>query len=64
MLDIKNHAWFKIVDWQAIHNRKSAAPFTPKIKSPTDTSHFDQFTQIPNLHVADTDKYAEEFMEF
>lgn len=64
VVDIKNHAWFKVIDWQAIHNRKAISPFVPKIKGPTDTSNFDKFDSVPSLKIAETNKFSEEFADF
>eukprot|EP01132_Coremiostelium_polycephalum_P004240 gene4240-5308_t len=38
---IKQHPFFRGINWENIRNQKS--PFIPELKSPTDTSHFDEF---------------------
>jgi len=42
--EIKDHSFFADVDWE--HIRKQTPPFVPKISSPTDTSHFDEFDPL------------------
>ena len=42
-LDVRNHPWFKNIDWKALLEKKIPAPFIPKIKSATDDSNFQEF---------------------
>ncbi|KAM9989288.1 hypothetical protein ACTFIY_005342 [Dictyostelium cf. discoideum] len=44
--EIKLHPFFKGVNWDNIRNQ--SAPFIPELKSPTDTSNFDIYEEIPN----------------
>ncbi|KAF3939018.1 Phototropin-2 [Dactylella cylindrospora] len=47
-LELKEHAFFSDVDWEALKQKKSIPPFKPKLKSETDTSNFDtEFTDAP-----------------
>ena len=39
--DIVSHPWFSRVDFNAFLSRKVKAPWTPKIRSGVDVSHFD-----------------------
>lgn len=39
--DIKRHPFFASIDWNAILNKKIKPPFTPKIRSETDTRYID-----------------------
>lgn len=41
--DIKNHAWFKGVNWTACQERKMTSPYKPSVKSADDTSCFDKY---------------------
>lgn len=42
---IKDHPFFKTIDWDAILEKKIKPPFTPKMKSPGDTRYIDpEFT--------------------
>lgn len=44
--EIKEHAWFKDVDWEAVLKKEVPAPFVPIIKGETDVSNFDpEFTE-------------------
>jgi len=40
--EIKKHPFFKGIDWENL--RKGDGPFKPKLTGPTDTSHFDEFS--------------------
>ena len=43
--NIKSHPFFKSIDWDAILKKEIKPPFTPKLKSPTDTKYIDpEFT--------------------
>ena len=45
--EIKNHVWFKEVDWDLLYNKGYEAPFKPTVKDEFDLSHFDaQFTGL------------------
>ncbi|XP_071846212.1 cAMP-dependent protein kinase catalytic subunit alpha isoform X2 [Apostichopus japonicus] len=61
--DIKIHKWFNTTDWIAIYQKKVEAPFTPKIKGPGDTSHFDDYEEEP-IRISSTEKCAREFADF
>lgn len=49
--EIKNHPFFKSIDWQDLAARKIATPFTPHITDELDTSNFaEEFTRLaPNI---------------
>jgi hypothetical protein len=40
--DIKNHPFFKDVDWEAAQQKANPAPFKPNVKGSTDTSNIDK----------------------
>lgn len=43
--ELKNHAFFADVDWEALQQKRVVPPFKPKLKSALDTSNFDpEFT--------------------
>ena len=45
---VRDHPWFEDVNWQALFEKRYAAPFVPKIAGEADLSHFDrEFTEIP-----------------
>lgn len=46
--NIKSHPFFASINWDSILAKKIKPPFTPKLKSPTDTKYIDQeFTSLP-----------------
>jgi protein kinase A len=62
--DIKNHAWFKSINWLSIYFQKSTPPFIPKLSDdPADISQFEVFEDI-ELKVSVNNKYEELFAEF
>jgi serine/threonine-protein kinase LATS1/2 len=46
--DIKNHPFFKDIDWDLI--RTMPAPFVPELDNPADTNHFDSSAQFNIEH--------------
>lgn len=48
--DIKDHAWFKGVDWDTLHI--TTPPFVPTLNETSDTSYFEKFdsTEIERIH--------------
>lgn len=61
--DIKEHKWFRQINWMAVLNRKVSAPYTPKYKQPGDTTNFESSTFEP-LRVMKENRYVEEFADF
>jgi len=70
-----NHPFFETVDWPNLMLRKTTTPYTPVLKDPTDTSHFDtQQTGIPisppkgsdvnNLYEKEQEEHSDEFNDF
>mmetsp|Transcript_217 Transcript_217/g.319 ORF Transcript_217/g.319 Transcript_217/m.319 type:complete len:113 (-) Transcript_217:281-619(-) len=47
--DIKNHRWFKNLDWFKLGQKRLPVPFIPQIGRPGDTSNF---TDYPDSDVA------------
>lgn len=46
--EIKQHPFFKKIDWDLLAKKKIAAPFKPKIRDEMDTSNFsEEFTKLP-----------------
>ncbi|KAK5980035.1 Non-specific serine/threonine protein kinase [Trichostrongylus colubriformis] len=50
-LDVKEHPFFRRIDWHKIETRQVQPPFKPRLKSPDDVSNFDtEFThEVPQL---------------
>ncbi|XP_058983853.1 cAMP-dependent protein kinase catalytic subunit 2-like isoform X1 [Musca domestica] len=62
--DIKNHAWFKNVDWYGLLNQDFAAPFIPRVTNMEDVSNFDRFPDPKPLHRSKTNRHADLFVDF
>ncbi len=41
--DIKNHRWFKTLDWYKLSQKKIPAPYIPQIAKAGDTSNFSEY---------------------
>lgn len=61
--DIKNHKWYRDIDWTAIYNQEMIAPVKPDVNGPGDTSNFGKYTDPPYLKSA-VCKYELEFSEY
>ncbi|XP_060642445.1 protein kinase C beta type isoform X2 [Anolis sagrei] len=54
--DIKEHAFFRYIDWDKLERKEIQPPFKPKAKDRQDTSNFDkEFTRQP-VELTPTDK--------
>jgi protein kinase A/protein kinase X len=51
--DIKNHKWYKDVDWDLALNRGLAPPFVPRVKAADDTSMFEKYPESTGEFVPD-----------
>lgn len=65
---VKNHVYFKTIDWDAMYQRRTKGPIVPEIRHAADTSCFDQYDDAPEsktVYTADMcDKYDKEFKDF
>ena len=61
--DIKTHKWFQSIDWMSIYFKKIKPPTIPKLKSPHDTSYFENIKEedIPSSR---DNLYENEFRNF
>lgn len=62
--DIKEHPWFKPIDWERCFKRKVKPPFVPQFRGPSDTSNFDKYPDSvegtgPELSEQDKAQFAE-----
>ncbi|XP_040297884.1 protein kinase C beta type isoform X3 [Bufo bufo] len=54
--DIKDHAFFRYIDWEKLERKEVQPPYKPKAKDKRDTSNFDkEFTRQP-VDLTPTDK--------
>lgn len=47
--DIKNHPWFKGIDFKAMNLKKGRPPIVPLILSEHDTSNFEDYSSLPPM---------------
>merc|ERR1712085_107579 len=47
--DIKQHKWFKDIDWNLLLEKKLPPPFKPAVKDKNDTSNFDDYPDSDDL---------------
>eukprot|EP01017_Pseudomicrothorax_dubius_P046202 TRINITY_DN8106_c0_g1_i3.p1 TRINITY_DN8106_c0_g1~~TRINITY_DN8106_c0_g1_i3.p1 ORF type:complete len:281 (-),score=88.91 TRINITY_DN8106_c0_g1_i3:204-1046(-) len=50
--DIKNHRWFKEINWKQLLEKKILAPYKPIVKAPNDTSNFSTYPDSTTLSAA------------
>lgn len=48
---IKNHSWFRGVDWDRLLLKKLPAPIVPQIRHPLDASNFDVYDEEARTHL-------------
>uniref|UniRef100_A0A8B9QLU4 Protein kinase C n=1 Tax=Anas platyrhynchos TaxID=8839 RepID=A0A8B9QLU4_ANAPL len=53
--NIRQHAFFREINWEALEERRIEPPFKPRVKSPSDCSNFDKefLNEKPRLSCAD-----------
>lgn len=56
-IDIKNHRWYNDVDWNMVVNRKYSPPIKPVLKSVSDTSNFDDYSEEFNPDEAEREEF-------
>jgi len=62
--DIKNHKWFKGIDWEDVYSRKLKPPFVPKISGEGDTSNFQEYSDEELEIEPVTEREARVFQDF
>ena len=65
---VKNHPYFKTIDWDSLYHRRKKGPILPEIKHAADTSCFDEYEDAPekkSVYTSDmAEKYDREFKDF
>ncbi|KAF1840081.1 Pkinase-domain-containing protein [Cucurbitaria berberidis CBS 394.84] len=65
---VKDHPWFKNIDWDKLYNREVDGPIVPHLRGPADTRNFDEYE--PESAKRDpytkelSDKWEEYFTDF
>ncbi|KAF9962733.1 hypothetical protein BGZ70_007941 [Mortierella alpina] len=62
--DIKNHKWFRGVDWQGLLDRTVVAPIVPPYVHPGDTGNFEKYPEVQDDESSQGDPYRSLFMNF
>jgi len=44
--DIKNHKWFKGVDWDQLYQKRIIAPIIPEVEHEGDTNYFEKYDEV------------------
>lgn len=45
-LDVKEHPWFKTLDFEKLNEKTMQSPWIPKISNPLDARNFDDFSRM------------------
>lgn len=61
--DIKDHSFFKGMDWIALYHREVATDHTPAIKGPDDASHYEVYQEV-RIPSSDIVLFESEFSTF
>ncbi|KAG0298291.1 hypothetical protein BGZ98_000256 [Dissophora globulifera] len=62
--DIKNHKWFRGVDWEGLYNRTVTAPIVPPYVHPGDTGNFENYPEVVDDDATQGDPYRSLFANF
>jgi protein kinase A len=64
--DIKNHPWFRGVDFNRVLSRQIRPPYVPTIRGDGDASHFDRYPESQEQYGNDTasDPFRHLFPDF
>lgn len=62
--DIKEHDWFKGIDYIALLRQELPPPYQPKVRGPSDCSNFDEIDDDFYVKNAPYCQYEREFSDF
>ncbi|KAF1985427.1 Pkinase-domain-containing protein [Aulographum hederae CBS 113979] len=65
---VKDHPWFRNIDWDELYYRKRPGPIVPHLRGPADTRNFDEYDPEPEGREPYTDelknKWDKSFADF
>jgi len=65
---VKDHAWFKDINFDDLYHRKMQGPIVPHLRAPDDTRNFDEYDAEPQQKESYTkemyEKYDRMFADF
>lgn len=59
--DVKEHVWFKSIEWEKLYKRELEAPIKPHLSSATDTRNFEEYDDEPKRRVQYTDDMKKKY---
>ncbi|KAL3900170.1 MAG: hypothetical protein SGCHY_001535 [Lobulomycetales sp.] len=65
--DVKEHRWFRGVNWDALLARNISAPIIPKVGAPDDTRNFENYPELTEAEVKaynSSESFDAEFLDF
>lgn len=62
--EIKEHSWFKNVNWLDLLNYREVPQFVPHVKNATDISNFDYEPHELKISPSETNQFIKEFAQF
>ena len=62
--DVKNHVFFKQIDWKIVENCQLMPPIVPRLSHPGDTQYFDVYPEEETTHSIHEDAYKHLFEHF
>lgn len=62
--EVKQHKWFRGVDWRMVFERRVPPPWVPKIRNLTDTQYFDRYAESAESHTHPTEDQQRHFTDF
>eukprot|EP00727_Mastigamoeba_balamuthi_P012611 m51a1_g7973 putative camp-dependent protein kinase (396) ;mRNA; f:34924-36554 len=59
--DVRAHAWFADVDWEAVLQRRAEPPIRPRVRHAGDTGNFESYEAVPVASFSGTASYRDLF---
>ena len=61
---IKEHPFFRGINWDDVYNRRKKGPIIPPIKAPDDSQCFDRYPEDDGKHAAYTAEMATKYEKY